>query len=82
MGDVWKRMIGFRNNTGDPLRLAEIRLKDTFTRAQEAQAGYRRVLNQAASRGDQAMSQINEQALYDNANRIYIETQTELANIY
>jgi len=82
MSDVWKRMIGFRNNTGDPLRLAEIRLKDTFTRAQEAQAGYRRVLNQAASRGDQAMSQINEQALYDRSNKIYIETQTELANIY
>ena len=82
MSDVWKRMIGFRNNTGDPLRLAEIKLKDTFTKAQQAQAGYRRVLNRAASRDDQGMPDINEEELYNKANRIYIESQTEMAKTY
>jgi hypothetical protein len=81
-GDVVKRIGGIRGNTGNPVRLAEIAAKDAVDKVVAIQAGYRRILNQASSRGGQDLSGLDEAQLYNQRNEQYISAQVELGRVY
>ena len=81
-GDVVKRIGGIRGNTGNPVRLAEIAAKDAVDKVVAIQAGYRRILNQASSRGGQDLSGLDEAQLYNQRNEQYISAQVELGKVY
>jgi hypothetical protein len=77
--DVFKRLGGIRGNTYDPIKLATVKIKDDYQRGADAQAGYRRVLNQMASSG---ASGFDDSVLYAKSNREFLESQTRLAQSY
>lgn len=80
--DVFKRLGGVRGNTADPIRLAEIAAKDAIDKVIAIQAGYRRVLNQASKRGGAELAGLDENALYSQRNREYLNAQIELGKVY